>query len=166
MPDMAALLSARRDDGLHSGGEEVAALALTSEGDFAPEHEVAQLALRVVVRWLDALAVDEGPERGAVLKDVIAAAGNGQWQRARALEQQLDHRAMHSRSSFEGAPGDGPISDTMPFVKQRARREQQRGADVAGLSAVPSVLFELPNQVGPTNLPTVHRPERELRAAI
>ena len=64
----AALLGAGVDGRLESGRKGVAARAAAAPGALAPEHEAAELALGVVVGWLDPGIVDEAPQRRAVLE--------------------------------------------------------------------------------------------------
>ena len=113
-------------------GEQVAALALGAERALAPEHEGAQLPLGVVVGRLDVLAVDEGPQRGAVLEDVRARARNlRELGRDRALERGLDLLAQRGHllaelvaaqpAGFEVAPvreHDGEVVQQLPAERR------------------------------------------------
>jgi len=69
------------------------ASAVAAERRLAPEDRAAQLALGMVVRGIDAVASEEGPERVAVLDDVRTTARNG------------GHLAPASEQEFDGVPG-------------------------------------------------------------
>lgn len=63
------LLARRVRDGHHPLGEEVAALTLCAEAALPPEDESSQLALGVIVRRLDVVAVYESPQSLFVLEE-------------------------------------------------------------------------------------------------
>jgi len=70
-----ALLARGVRDGHHALGEHVAAVTLRAERAPTPEHKRAQLPLSVIVRWVDVVALEKGPQRLPVREDIGARSG-------------------------------------------------------------------------------------------
>ena len=72
--DVDLLLARRVRHSHHAFREKIAALTLRAEGFLAPHHKLSQLALGVVIRGLDVIAVHEGPQCLLMFKNVGARA--------------------------------------------------------------------------------------------
>src|SRR5690606_7041957 len=149
-----ALLTRRVRDGHQALGEAVAAITLGPERALPPEDESAQLALRVVVRRLDVIDLDEGPERLAVLPEVGARA-------AQALDVGVDpaaQRALEVRTHGRDARGEllareATFFEVEPVGEEDLRGVEQLAPDGSHWSVALCERDEFPQQMGPADLP-------------
>ena len=158
-----------RENGHGPFGEAVAAIALRAEAGLAPEDEVAEFPLGVIVGGLDACNLGKGEESLLVLQDVLAGAGHtSALQRDELVEHSVNVQFGlgddHTRELFARHRA---VADTVPVVEHALCDENQAVAEVGdGLVGVLLELGELAKQMGPADLSLLHRPEGELLAAV
>ncbi len=121
----------------------------------------------MVVGRLDVVGVDEGPECGLVLQDVGARAGHLRDAGEGRLVEQLAHLLFHwshprgERRAIELA---GLV--VVPIVEDDGRVVEELSAERARGAVALGERDELSDQMRPTNLPALHRPEGERLGAV
>src|SRR5678816_1853747 len=128
-----ALLAGSVGHGHEALGKQVAALALRAEAPAAPEDKGTELALSMVIGWLDAFDVDERPQCGAVVEDVGARAGESvDSGRDRTLEHGLDLCAHRSHPRKERRAVERARFVVVPVVEQQPGVVEELPPELAG----------------------------------
>ena len=161
------LLTRRAHRRHHALGEALAAFSLAAEAALAPQDEVPQLELTVVVGRLDTVVLYESPQRFAVRDDVGARALQSiNVGRRAALEHTLDVALNRAHPESQLLSGQLAILEAVPVLEQQRGQRKQLATDVAGWAGALTERNVLAQQMRVAHLPKRHRPEAEDRRAI
>jgi hypothetical protein len=150
---MDLLLLARRADREDALGIPETAFALVAKAALPPQHRLAERALRRVVGWFDWL-VEEGPQRQPELQQVPAHAGHLPVDRLHAALDEAQKRRLDGlHPAFQLVPIQGPLLELSPSFEHSVAELLAPGRELRRLPAAQPELHEVPDHVGPGDLP-------------
>lgn len=124
--DVSLLLSQRRHGRQHALGETQPALALRAKTSLAPQHRSPQRSLSRIVGRLNALVVDECPQRDLQLEDIATGLGRlAVVNKGANLQQRTHFAADRSHRLLKRRPRQGAVPHAIPQVEHLGRLRQQ-----------------------------------------
>ncbi len=136
--------------GQNSLNETTAFLAMSAAADVAHDDAVTDGSFCGVVRWLDALDVDECPERVSVLQDLLACpAGLAGGQSSALGEQCLEPALQRAHVDAEGGARHRVVANSVPPCKHPLNLFEHRLADTLGFASALGDCCHIPLEMSP-----------------
>ena len=153
--DFAFLWAAGLDDGQHRFDEAAAGGALGAEGEFAPDHGVAEDLFGAIIGRLNTGVGDEHPQLVPAVEEVGAERRTPRVRRPHRIFECLPQVKMDAvaNQGRHRSACDCPASIRVPMVEHRAQVRQQSLADLRPVWAAIDQSLKIAFEVCPADLP-------------